>query len=160
MQAMLSPMTDSREDLIATFRDFSDEYILERLNAGELTDVARTVAEQELAKRGIDLPRRQPQVAEKDAAPDPESVEFITVARFLIPMDAHILRGRLEAEGIPAIVTDGNLVQTNNLLSIAVGGTRVQVPVSLVSEAIGVMAELRAGAFALQDDEDFGSQDR
>ncbi|HYL18372.1 MAG TPA: hypothetical protein VEV20_06810 [Burkholderiales bacterium] len=149
-------MTDLREDLIEAFRGFSDEYILERLQADDLTEAARGVAELELIARGIDLPRRQPTVAEWSAERKVVRVEFITIARFLIPMDAHILRGRLQAEGIPAIVADGNLTQTNGLLSVAVGGARVQVPVPYVAEAMGVMAALRSGALALRENEDLG----
>jgi hypothetical protein len=151
-------MTDSREDLIEVFRDFSDEYILEHLQADDLTEAARGVAELELIGRGIDLPRRQPTVAESGAERTVTRVEFITIARFLIPLDAHILRGRLEAEGIPAIVADGNLTQTNSLLSVAVGGARVQVPVPYVAEAMGVMAALRSGAFTLRENEDLGPE--
>ena len=149
-------MTESREDLIDAFRGFSDEYILERLHADDLTEAARGVAELELIGRGVDLPRRQPTAPESGAEGKVVRIAFITIARFLIPMDAHILRGRLEAEGIPAIVTDGNLTQANGLLSVAVGGARVQVPLPYVAEAMGVMAALRTGAFALRENEDFG----
>jgi len=58
------------------------------------------------------------------------------------------------------IVADGNLTQTNSLLSIAVGGARVQVPVPYVAEAIAVMAALRSGAFALRENEDLGPADQ
>ena len=154
-------MADLREDLIEAFRGFSDEYIRERLQADDLTEAARGVAELELIGRGIDLPCRQPTpAAESSAERTVMRVEFITIARFLIPMDAHILRGRLEAEGIPAIVADGNLTQTNTLLSVAVGGARVQVPVPYVAEAMGVMAALRSGAFVLGENEDLGPADQ
>jgi len=153
-------MTDVREDLIEAFRGFSDEYLLECLQADDLTEAARGVAELELIGRGIDLPHRRPTAAESSAERNVTRVGFITIARFLIPMDAHILRGRLEAEGIPGIVADGNLTQTNSLLSIAVGGARVQVPVPYVAEAIAVMAALRSGAFALRENEDLGPADQ
>ena len=153
-------MTDVREDLIEAFRGFSDEYILERLQADDLTEAARGVAELELIGRGIDLPRRQPAVTKSSPERKIVRVEFITIARFLIPMDAHILRGRLEAQGVPAIVADGNLTQTNGLLSVAVGGARVQVPVPYVAEAISVIAALRSGAFALRENEDLGPADQ
>jgi hypothetical protein len=149
-------MTDLREDLIEAFRGFSDECILERLKADDLTEAARGVAELELIGRGVGLPRRRPTVAESSAERKVVRVEFITIARFLIPMDAHILRGRLEDEGIPAMVADGNLTQTDGLLSVAVVGARVQVPVSYVAEAMSVIAALRSGAFALRENEDLG----
>lgn len=42
-------------------------------------------------------------------------------------VDAHIALGRLQAEGIPATLADENLVQTDWLYSIAVGGIKLQV---------------------------------
>ena len=40
---------------------------------------------------------------------------------------AHLARGQLEAEGLPAIVTDEHLVNANWVLSNAIGGVKVQV---------------------------------
>ena len=40
---------------------------------------------------------------------------------------AHIALGRLHAEGIEAMLADENLVQTDWLYSIAVGGIKLQV---------------------------------
>jgi hypothetical protein len=42
-------------------------------------------------------------------------------------VDAHIALGRLQAEGIRATLADENLVQTDWLYSIAVGGIKLQV---------------------------------
>lgn len=50
-----------------------------------------------------------------------------TVAAFTTPEQAHLLRLRLEAAGIAAYVQDENLIQTDWLLSNAVGGVRVEV---------------------------------
>ena len=44
-------VSDNREDLVETFRGFSDEYLLERVRSGDLTDVAQEVA----AGSGSDL---------------------------------------------------------------------------------------------------------
>jgi hypothetical protein len=43
-------------------------------------------------------------------------------------MEALMLKSRLEVDGVPAIVTDANIVQTNAFLTLAVGGVRVLVP--------------------------------
>lgn len=150
-------MSSGREALVETFRDLSDEYLLERVRSGDLTEFARAVAEQELLRRGI-VPPAIERTAVHPHAPM-GSVEWITIARLLVPMDAHILRGRLEAEGIPALVADGQLVQTNNLLSVAVGGVRVQVPEPFVAEALAIMAAIRAGAFALREGAGWESED-
>lgn len=52
---------------------------------------------------------------------------LITVASFSTPEEAHLLRMRLEAGGVPAFVADENIVQMQWLFSNAVGGVRVQI---------------------------------
>jgi hypothetical protein len=79
--------------------------------------------------------------------------DFVTVAQYLNPMDAHIVCSCLEAAGVPAIVADANLVQTNALWAIAVGGVRIRVHESRVAEAKEVIDAFNHGDFALPDDE-------
>jgi hypothetical protein len=50
-----------------------------------------------------------------------------TVATFSKPEEAHLLRTRLEAAGIPAFVQDEHIVQMDWLYSNAIGGVRVQI---------------------------------
>lgn len=50
-----------------------------------------------------------------------------TIARFSKPEEAHLLRTRLEAGGVPALVRDEYTVQMNWFLSNAIGGVRVMV---------------------------------
>jgi len=52
---------------------------------------------------------------------------MITVATFSKPEEAHMLRLRLEAGGVPAYIQDENMVQTDWLYSNAIGGVRVQI---------------------------------
>lgn len=144
-------MSDERENLTESFRTFSDEYLLERLRSGGLTELARSVARAELEQRGVSAPLPPPQESEPAPQDDSEPVSFVTVARFLVPTYAHIMRGRLEADGIPAIVADGNFVQNNSLLAVAVGGVRLQVPAALAAEAREILAAIRAGSIALDD---------
>ena len=77
-----------------------------------------------------------------------------TVAQFHDPVDAQLLQGRLQAEGIPAFLADEHLIQANRLLSIALGGVRVQVPRELLAGARRVIAALEAGEYALDEDSD------
>ncbi|MCX7170078.1 MAG: DUF2007 domain-containing protein, partial [Proteobacteria bacterium] len=95
--------------------------------------------------------------------PDPISKEyegsayqgdFVTVARFLNPTDAHIVCSCLEAAGVPALVADANLAQTNSLWTIAIGGTRVLVTASHVAEAKKIIEAFGRGDFALRDGDD------
>lgn len=57
------------------------------------------------------------------------------VARFTEPYLAHIVKGRLEADGIDAKVVDEHIVQMNWLYSFAVGGVKVQVQESDLDRA-------------------------
>ena len=54
-------------------------------------------------------------------------MELTTIATFDNMPAAHIAKGRLEAEGIPSWLMDENLVQTDWLYNIAVGGIKLQV---------------------------------
>lgn len=67
-------------------------------------------------------------------------MEFVTVATFDFMPDAHIAMGRLRAEGIDCHLADENLVQTDLLYSIAVGGIKLQVGPEDESEARRILA--------------------
>lgn len=54
--------------------------------------------------------------------------EWIAVASFSQPVEAHLARTKLESEGIPCVVQDEHLVRVDWLLSNAVGGVKVMVP--------------------------------
>lgn len=77
-----------------------------------------------------------------------------TIAQFNDPVDAQLLQGRLQAEGIPAFLADANLIQTHRLLSIALGGVRVQVSADDLPRARAVLAALEAGDYALDENAD------
>jgi hypothetical protein len=80
--------------------------------------------------------------------------DFEVAGRFLSAMDAHVVCDCLKAAGVPALVADANLGQTNTLWAIALGGTRVLVPPSRMDEAQQVIAAFHRGDFALRDDDD------
>jgi hypothetical protein len=82
-----------------------------------------------------------------------ETVTFVTVARSLIPSELYVLRGRLEGDGIPSFVLDDNIVRMNSLWSVPVGGARLLVPQPLAAEAREIIKLLRAGRFAIGEDE-------
>lgn len=82
--------------------------------------------------------------------------DLFTVAQYLIPIDAHLAQGCLEASGIPAVVADANHAQADQLIAPAMGGVRVLVPASFLQEAKEVLAARERGDFALRDDVDVG----
>ncbi len=52
---------------------------------------------------------------------------LLTVESFSDPLEAHIAKGRLEAEGIQAFVANEHHIWANWMMSHALGGVRVQV---------------------------------
>jgi len=66
---------------------------------------------------------------------------MITIARFSKVEEAHLLRMRLEAGGIPAFVQDEHVVQVIWIYSDAIGGIRVQVAEEDAARARELMEE-------------------
>jgi hypothetical protein len=66
---------------------------------------------------------------------------MITIARFSKPEDAHLLRLRLEAGGVPAYVQDENTVQVIWYCSNAIGGVSVQIPDDSLAAATEIIEE-------------------
>lgn len=70
---------------------------------------------------------------------------FITIATFNDFTEAHILKGRLEAEGILCFLKDENIVAVQPFYSFAVGGIKLQVTEGDVEEAYHILKEIRQG---------------
>lgn len=70
-----------------------------------------------------------------------------TLARYLDPWEAHILRGRLVAEGVPATVSDDQHIIANWPQSLALGGAALQVPLAHWDQASGILQAHAAGEF-------------
>jgi hypothetical protein len=141
---------DPRADLCAAFRDMSDEELAERWAGGQLTELAMEVARAEFARRGIEPPAIALPEPAQDEAPG-GAIVFATVARSLMPTELQVLRARLESEGIPAFVADGEINRMNSLWSIAVGGARLLVPRQYEAEARQIIAHVKSGRFALRE---------
>lgn len=78
-----------------------------------------------------------------------------TIAAFSDPLEAHILKARLESEGVAAFVFDEHLIRMNWLYSNALGGVKVKVPEGRVEGAMSVLQGIAAGRYELDlgDDE-------
>ena len=75
---------------------------------------------------------------------------YRTVASYLDPIEAHIVCGRLNAEGIDAFVADDQTNLANWEWRQAIGGTRVRVAEDDYARARALIADLDAGAFDLE----------
>lgn len=73
-----------------------------------------------------------------------------TVASYLDPIEAHIVCGRLQAEGIDAIVSDDQTSLANWEWRQTIGGTRVRVAEDQFEAARALIAELDRGDFSLE----------
>ncbi len=71
---------------------------------------------------------------------------LITIARYFDPWEAHILRARLVAEGIPASVAGEQHMMADWPLSVALGGAALQVPSAHLDQAREVVALYHSGA--------------
>jgi hypothetical protein len=85
--------------------------------------------------------------------------DYLMVARCLVPTQAHVVKGCLQAAGIDAIVADDQHVQADFLLAAAIGGARVLVPAQQLVQAREVLAAYERGDLALAEDVDVGGAD-
>jgi len=86
-----------------------------------------------------------------DAGEAPPDGDLVTVARVFNTLEAEMLRGCLEGEGIPASLGDVQTVQTDTLLTVAMGGVRVRVPAAFADAARQAIEAFERGAFAIDD---------
>lgn len=81
--------------------------------------------------------------------------KFKTVASFTFPIEAYLAKGRLEAEGIPALVAHENHVWANWMYSQALGGVKLQVLENNVEAANLVLEKHLKGAYESDLDSEF-----
>jgi hypothetical protein len=79
--------------------------------------------------------------------------DYTVAARCLVPTQAHVLRGCLQAAGIAATVADDHHSQVDQLISPALGGARVLVHERDLAAAMEVLAAYERGDLALKDDD-------
>ena len=66
---------------------------------------------------------------------------FTTVAKADTPVEADLLRMRLEQAGLSPLVRDQNMIRMNPILSGVFGGIRIDVPLAEAEQAREVLAE-------------------
>jgi len=80
-------------------------------------------------------------------------MQLITVKSFDTAIEAHIIKNKLEGEGIRAFVMDENIVTLNPLLNFAVGGVRLQVNEEDLDKARQILAEVDSTPLTNEQDE-------
>lgn len=76
---------------------------------------------------------------------------LVTIATYTDAIEAHIARGRLDAEGITVFVADEHLVWADWLYSNALGGVKLRVAQADVESALIVLQKLQRGTYALTE---------
>ncbi len=71
---------------------------------------------------------------------------LLTVGRYFDPWEAHILRARLEAEGIPASVAGDRHAMADWPMAVALGGAALQVPGAHFEQARQIVAAYHSGS--------------
>ena len=75
---------------------------------------------------------------------------FVTIARYQYSTEAQIIKGRLEADGISVFLKDNITIDTDPLVSHAIGGIKLNV---LAKDEIKAKAILESiSAYALDDE--------
>src|ERR1700758_3280585 len=82
---------------------------------------------------------------------EPPHGDLVTVTRVFNSLEAEMLRGCLQSEGIPATLGDAQTVQTDTLLTVALGGIRVMVPAPFADAARQTVEAFERGALAIDD---------
>ena len=73
------------------------------------------------------------------------SERFVTIATFNELTEAHIMKGRLEAEGILCFLGDEHIVGAQPFYAVAVGGVKLKVTAQDAEEALAIMAKIQGG---------------
>lgn len=71
---------------------------------------------------------------------------FYQLASFEYAADVQIIKGKLESEGIPVFLRDENTLNSDPLISNAIGGVKLQVYYKDREQAIAIYNEVRAYA--------------
>jgi hypothetical protein len=71
------------------------------------------------------------------------SQKLVTVATFMFPQEAYILKGKLESQGIQSFIEDEYIVTMMWLYSTAVGGVKLKVRESNEAEALKIIGQER-----------------
>lgn len=74
---------------------------------------------------------------------------FYPLASFEYAADVQIIKGKLESEGIPVFLRDENTLNSDPLISNAIGGVKLQVYSKDKQRAVAIYNEVRA--YALDD---------
>jgi hypothetical protein len=88
--------------------------------------------------------------SQSQADEEPPHGELVTVVRVFNSLEAEMLRGCLEAEGIPVTLGDVQMVQTYSV-GLALGGIRIMVPTLFADAARSTVDAFEHGDLAIDE---------
>ncbi|HMR20454.1 MAG TPA: DUF2007 domain-containing protein [Sphingobacterium sp.] len=80
-------------------------------------------------------------------------MKLITVKTFDNAIDAHLLKTKLESEGIPVYIFDENINTLNPLYNMATGGIKLKISEADVDQAVEIIQDIENAKY-LNDDEE------
>lgn len=122
----------------ARYASMSDAELLDlAAKSWELSDAAWEVLEEELDRRGLELPAPEevPQVAA------PEKRNLVLLRSFRDLPEALLAKGMLESSGINCFLADDNMVRLDWFISNLLGGVKLMVEAEDFAEASRVLNE-------------------
>jgi hypothetical protein len=137
------------QDLIARFADLTDDALLQRLHSGSLTEEAQSIARAEALRRGLDLNFEPAPMPEKADLPP---ADYVQLSRYMAPLEAYLLEGRLQAEGVAAHLCGVKTIETDPFLWNAMGGVRMFVPRQQFQRACEILADIEAGKYDVEEE--------
>lgn len=72
-------------------------------------------------------------------------IKLETIYSSNIPIDCHILKGRLESEGLNCFVFDENIVWIHPFRAVAIGGVKLKVPSDQLALANEIIKQIESG---------------
>jgi len=151
-------MSRSYTELKQRYAGLSDDSLLDLWRQNTLTDTAQMALRAELRERGIPIPTLDQPAEQEAPSPVENNGKWHTVAVFDNPQQSHIMRALLESEGIPVLLADEHQIGMNWMMSLAMGGVRVQVPEAYVEQSLGILEKLQAGELRVDFDSDAPEQ--
>ncbi|WP_178990946.1 putative signal transducing protein [Winogradskyella schleiferi] len=75
---------------------------------------------------------------------------FVTIAKFQYSAEAEIIKGRLESDGIKVFLKDNITIDTDPLVSNAIGGIKLKVLAKDEEKALAILKSIEA--YSVNDD--------
>lgn len=134
----MSEFDDDRMEFAARYDEMSDGELLElAAQPWAITDAAWDALEDELDRRGIDVPETEgmPQIVV------PERRDLVLLRRFRDLHEALLAKGKLNSAGLDCFLADDNMVRMDWFISNLLGGVKLMVDADTFAEASKLLNE-------------------